>query len=82
MNARKDLENFKKKHEYRTLDEANIAGMRTIIQNEIDGLHDATPWPPQPQHLAPNHFKIPQKLDMMLPVFLQSRTGLVRPNGE
>ena len=31
IKARKDLENFKKKHEYKILDEANIAGVMTII---------------------------------------------------
>ena len=54
IKARKDLENFKKKHEYKILDEANIAGVMTIIRNEIDSLP-----------LSPNCFKIPQKLDSM-----------------
>ena len=82
IKARKDLDNFKKKHDYRTFDEANIAGVMTIIRNEIDSLHDEMPWPPQPQHLAPNCLKIPQKLDLMLSVLFQSRTGLVRSNRE
>ena len=53
-----------------------------IIRNEIDSLHDEMPWPPQPEHLAPNCFKILQKLDLMLSILLQSRTGLVRSNHE
>ena len=48
--------------------ESNIEVVSKSIRQEIQQMKDELPWPPQPEHLAPDQFKIPHKLDIFLNV--------------
>ena len=43
---------------------------RKFIKQEVSKLQDSLPWPPRPEDLYPEKFKIPESLDMFLSVLI------------
>ena len=51
-------------------DSAIVTLCGKFIKQEVSKLQDSLPWPPQPEDLYPEKFKIPESLDMFLPVLI------------